>query len=445
MKKGNPSRSSHFAAGRIATVYLLLSVIWIYTSDHILAGFIHDPIRLTSAQTWKGWFFVLTTSSLLFILVRRALGALHASEVRYRSIFENNHAVMLVIDPVDGRIVDANAAAVRWYGWTKEELCRRRIDEINTLSEEEIRSEMEKATERQIWHFIFRHRRADGSVRDVEVFSGPVTIKEQTLLYSIVHDITEKKLAEEEIYRLNAELEDRVRRRTVELETVNRELESFAYSVSHDLRAPLRAIDGFTHILHEEYASRLDTEGNRLCSIISSNARRMGQLIDDLLAFSRLGRTEFKQVPVDMTALAATVFDELTIARNREQIIFNLAPLPPVVGDPGLLRQVWVNLLDNAVKFSTRAEQPAIAVEALEQGGEIVYAVSDNGAGFDMRYTGKLFGVFQRLHGEKEFPGTGLGLALAQRIVQRHGGRIWGEGVPGAGATFFFTLRRNEV
>ncbi|OGR32656.1 MAG: hypothetical protein A2091_03595 [Desulfuromonadales bacterium GWD2_61_12] len=250
----------------------------------------------------------------------------------------------------------------------------------------------------------------------------------------------QRREAEAEIRSLNATLEERVQQRTTELLATNKELETFSYSVSHDLRAPLRAIDGFTKILLEDYAPRLDDEGLRICGVISYNTRRMGELIDALLAFSRLGRTEIRSVGVDMTALAAEVFAELTTPQERERIDFSLATLPRASGDPALLRQVWVNLLANAVKFSAKQPRASIAVTARHEGNEGIYTVRDNGVGFNMDYAKKLFGVFQRLHSDKEFSGTGLGLALVQRIVQRHGGRIWAEGEPGKGAKFYFTL-----
>jgi len=244
----------------------------------------------------------------------------------------------------------------------------------------------------------------------------------------------------EEIRRLNAGLEDRVRERTAELEAANRELESFAYSVSHDLRAPLRAIDGFTRILSEAQGSSLTDEGRRLCGLVRDNTRRMTAMIDDLLTLSRLGRASPRSTKVDMTALAEEVFREVTQLAGAERIDFQLGELPPAQGDPRLLRHLWINLLANAVKFSSRRERARIVVAAERRGDAVVYRVEDDGAGFDMRYADKLFGVFQRLHGAEEFEGTGVGLAICRRIVQRHGGSIWAEGGPGKGATFFFTL-----
>lgn len=250
----------------------------------------------------------------------------------------------------------------------------------------------------------------------------------------------------EQVSRSHHHLEAQVAQRTKALEGTNAELESFSYSVSHDLRAPLRAIHGFARILIEDHHAKLDPEAQRLLGVIDQNTRRMGQLIDDLLAFSRVGRTDLSTGPVDMKALAQLVADEVqrTEADRNGALEIRIDSLPPARGDRGLLRQVLSNLLLNAAKFTRGRPSATIEVGSRADGGQTVYYVKDNGAGFDARYADKLFGVFQRLHSTEQFDGTGVGLAIVKRIVQRHGGRVWAEGAVNQGATFYFTLPGEE-
>lgn len=224
------------------------------------------------------------------------------------------------------------------------------------------------------------------------------------------------------------------------LGVANKELEAFSYSVSHDLRAPLRAIDGFTRILIENYASKLDKEGKRLGFIVQRNAKKMGNLIDDLLAFSRLGRTSMTFSKIDMKGMADAIYYEVTSADDRKRIKFSITDLPQVEGDTNLMRQVWMNLISNAVKFSSHRKQSVISVTSKEEKNKVTYCIKDNGTGFNMKYVDKLFVVFQRLHSEKDYKGTGIGLSLVKRIIHRHDGKVWAEGKVDKGATFYFSL-----
>ena len=249
----------------------------------------------------------------------------------------------------------------------------------------------------------------------------------------------------QEIRAMKDALEERVIARTAELETTNRELEAFTYTVSHDLRAPLRAVDGFSQAAIEDFGSSLPAEGSRLLRTIRSSAQHMGHLIDDLLMFSRLGRQALSRVETDTVKVVNAAVRDLEPQLKGRKIEFLVAALPPMSCDPALMRQVWVNLLSNAAKYSAKREHAVVEVGFKEQGAEGVYFVRDNGSGFDMRYANKLFGVFQRLHRSDEFEGTGVGLAIVHRVVSRHGGRIWAEAGVDEGATFSFTVPRPAI
>jgi signal transduction histidine kinase len=256
----------------------------------------------------------------------------------------------------------------------------------------------------------------------------------------LLEQMAERRRAEDEVNALNRQLEQRVAQRTTQLEASNQELETFSYSVSHDLRTPLRAIDGFTHILQDDYASRLDDEGKRLLNVVRENTRRMSQLIDDMLNFSRTGRVEITFSEIDMAQMAHAVADELQPSFAGSKLQLEIEPIPPATGDRAMMHQVFVNLLANAIKFSRTREAPRIKVGATDTGSETIYFVRDNGVGFDMQFVNKLFSVFQRLHGVDKFEGTGIGLAIVKRIINRHGGRVWAEGKVDAGATIYFAL-----
>ena len=344
------------------------------------------------------------------------------------------------MDP-EARIVDVNEAACHTLGYTRDELMGMSLTDVDpgfSLTDwpdtwKHIR-EMGKLTVEA------QHRTKDGKLIPVEIMANFIEFGGRELDCAIVRNITERKKAEEKIRQLNEELEQRVVERTTQLEAANKELEAFSYSVSHDLRAPLRAIDGFSRILLEEHASELSGETARLLGIVRDNTQQMGRLIDDLLAFSRLSRQPVDKRTVDTTDLVRQVLDTLRGDLEGREVEIEIGELPGCHGDPLLLRQVWLNLLDNAIKYTSKRERAKIEIGCLERDGEKVYFVRDNGVGFSMQYAGKLFGVFQRLHRSADFEGTGVGLAIVQRIIRRHGGRIWVEAEQGVGATFYFAL-----
>lgn len=376
--------------------------------------------------------------------------ALQESEARTRLIIDTAIDAVITMN-AEGQITSWNAQAEQVFGWPREEAIGRMLDE--TI----IPGQHREAHRQGMRHFLSTGRgpvlnkRIEITALDrqgrefpVELSIAPVQREGTWYFSAFVRDITDRKQAEEEIKKLNEGLERRVEERTAQLEGANKDLEAFSYSVSHDLRAPLRAIDGFSRILVEDHSSKLDADATRLLGVIRSNTQNMGRLIDDLLAFSRLGRKPIERSLIDMKELARDVFAQISSADSAARPQFDLGPLHVVQGDPVMLRQVFVNLLSNAAKYSRAKESALIEVGGYSENGENIYYVKDNGVGFDMNYADKLFGVFQRLHSAEEFEGTGVGLAIVQRIIHRHGGRVWAKGKVDEGATFYFTLPKEQ-
>ncbi|MHC1782562.1 MAG: PAS domain S-box protein [Anaerolineaceae bacterium] len=530
---------------------------------------------------------------------------LRESEAKFRAVFNNNHAVMLLIDPEKEIIIDANPAACEFYGYSKTQITSLKISAINTLNPDEIKIELQKAAQESRTYFDFQHRLVDGQIRDVEVFSGPITLEGRTVLFSIVHDITlrrqaekamsenenrlrfalegandglwdvnmktaevyisprgceilgytpaelplliqvwnhlvhpddmpsttrmldahligqsdifeveqrlhmkngnwkwvltrgklverdaggkplrmtgthtdithrkqldeekrknqqelkrllveadasrqvllsmleDQKNSEEKLNQLNVGLEYRVRERTIQLETINNELEAFAYSVSHDLRAPLRGIDGWSLALLEDYGDQLDEKANLYLSRVRNETQRMGELIDDLLRLSRVTRMELKKTSVDLSQQARVIADRMREEFKENPPEFIIQSGIGVFADAQLLDIVLTNLISNACKFSAIQPSPRVEFGKTTIDGHPTYFVRDNGVGFDSANAKKLFGAFQRMHKQTEFPGTGIGLATVKRIINRHGGQVWAESQKNQGAIFFFTL-----
>ncbi len=269
-------------------------------------------------------------------------------------------------------------------------------------------------------------------------------LEEATNNVAFAMEIIEKEKlrqkSREEVVKLNVELESKVLKRTKELEASNREMEAFTYSVSHDLRAPLRGIIGFSAILEEDYSSKMDEEAKRITSVIKNNTLKMGNLIDDLLSFSRISRQQIVKTNINTTELVREIIEELDNKDVGFPVKWILSPLPVTKADIAAIRQVWINLISNAIKYSGKNEHPKIEIGSEEKDGQIIFFVKDNGAGFDEKYKDKLFKVFQRLHSTSEFEGTGVGLAIVEKIIAKHGGKVWAIGAPGKGATFYFTL-----
>ena len=351
---------------------------------------------------------------------------------------------ILMLDP-EGNVLSWNAGAERLIGYRAEEILGLHIARFYPPEGAHLSAEEALALAAREGHFREEgwRVRSDGSRFWADVTLTALRDRGGAMrgFAQIAHDMTERRAANEQIMTLNAELEQRVRQRTEELAQAVRELEAFSYSVSHDLRAPLRAIDGFSQALLGHVASGLDDEGRHYLDRIRAGARHMAELIDDLLLLSRVSRSELRRGPVDVGEIAAVIVKEHRRRQPDREVDVRIADGMAAAGDRRLLAIALENLLDNAWKFTARKENARIEVGAEPgSGGETVFFVRDDGAGFDMAYADKLFGAFQRLHDSAEFEGTGIGLATAQRVIARHGGRIWAEGQPGQGATFYFTL-----
>lgn len=446
--------SANRLALRAAAIYAMLGGIWIALSDRLLALAVSDPVRLTTYQTYKGWAFVAVMALLAYLLMHRIGRQLEAlrnsrqqlaeSELRFRQIAEHIDQIFYLAAPDYSEFFYVSPSYERIWQRSVASLMAAPaswLESVHVDDRERIRAIVAGSQGSGSYEAEYRVVRPDGTLRRVHARAFELAAGDGVpyRVAGIVDDVTERRRTEAEIRALNETLERRVAERTAALEHANRELESFSYSVSHDLRAPLRALNGFAHLVGDDAGSQVGPEGRKMLERIRANAEKMGALIDDLLEFSRVGRNEIKSQTIDMSALAREVADELRSDYPGTRI--EIGDLPAAQGDPAMLRQVWSNLIGNALKFSSKHATPRINIgAATDTPGMQSYVVRDNGAGFDMAYAARLFGVFQRLHRGDDFPGTGAGLAIVKRIVERHGGGIAAEGTPGAGALFRFTL-----
>ncbi len=373
----------------------------------------------------------------------RAEEAVRKSERMFQRLFDNAPDAIIQVG-ARGQITRANRQAERLFGWGRDELTGQRLEQLlpqrfHARHRGHLAAYFASPRTRPMGAGLeLSGRRKDNSEFPVDIMLSPLETDEGPETLAVIRDITERKRADAKIRELNRDLQ----LQNARLEIANKELESFSYSVSHDLRAPLRHIDGFAALLAKHAGTSLDEKSTRYLTVISDSARRMGRLVDDLLTFSRMGRAEMDVTTLDHNQLVAGVVRDISL--NREKPIeWHIEPLPAIRADAAMLRQVWSNLIENAAKYSTPSAHPRIEIGSVPQGinaTEHVFYVRDNGVGFDMKYAAKLFGVFQRLHSESEFQGTGIGLANVRRIVTRHGGRTWAESSIGEGATFFFSL-----
>jgi len=380
------------------------------------------------------------------VIPKSSTSGISENEVLLQLLVDTKDYAIVMLDPA-GKIMSWNLGAEDMFGYASTELIGKHMslcysdgDKTNQLIRhlanaiEQGRVETETQLMKKDGSHFFANiictplRKIDGDLRGFACTLRDIT--------------TEKQLAEENRI-LRSKLEERVRQRTKELENVNKELNAFSYSVSHDLRTPLRAISGFSKMLLEDYQGKLDSEADRILNIIVENAEMMGRLIDDLLAFSRLSRMEVLDKKVNMKSIVDRCINDLLQVWTERRYSISVSALPPCNADPNMMKQVWMNLIENSLKYSSKRDHPELVIGYKKQKNLITYFIRDNGAGFDMQYASKLFGVFQRLHLNEEFPGTGLGLALVNRIVTKHGGRVWGESEVDKGATFYFSMPIN--
>ena len=376
---------------------------------------------------------------------KKAEAALRQSEEKFSKIFRSSPDWVAISLLDDGRLIDVNDAFLKITGYSREEVIGKTSAELGLWVDPGERKRVVglMREKRELRDHEVRFRLKSGEVRTFLRSAELIELEGETCVINVTRDITERKRAEEEIKKLNKELQQRVE----ELVGANKELDAFGHSVSHDLRTPLVTIGGFARRLLKNYSGVLDKKGGEMLDTIQSNVQKMEELIDDLLTFSRSGRQAINLADVDMEELVKSAFEELKAGIRGRTIELKIGRLLPACADRALMRQVIVNLLSNAMKFTRPREKALIEVDSRYEGEGIVYCVKDNGVGFDMKFAEKLFDVFHRAHSVDEFEGTGIGLSIVQRIVTRHGGRLWAEGKIGEGAAFYFTLPakpRNE-
>ncbi len=461
-------RSARRAALRIVLTYAVIALLWIYFSDRALSSIVSDPKALILANMIKGWAFVLITAVILYVLVSRLIGKIDRSiarEIETRAkkdarIRESEQRLRFALETsqigaaeIDLETLQTHRTPLhdQLFGypdgmkkWTPAIFFEQVVPEDRKRVEQVFRQATEAS---ETWSMEFRIRRPDGTDRWLRAAGRPLPDRkgQARRVSVIVQDVTDTRRAQEEVRQLNASLEQRVAHRTAELKAANEELESFAYAVSHDLRAPLRAMSGFSQAMVEDFGDQLDDQALGYLDQITEASHKMSELIEGILVLSRSTRGQLEREDIDISAMAGAILDNLSMADPERKVECLIEPDLSVFGDPPTVEVLLRNLVENAWKYTSRTQRATIRITSVTLADMPAIAVEDNGAGFDMNHAERLFKPFQRLHRQDEFPGTGIGLATVQRIVHRHGGSIEVTAAPGKGARFVFSLGETQT
>ncbi|SNB47271.1 ATP-binding protein [Geobacter sp. DSM 9736] len=444
---------------KITLIFLIAGCAWILLSDLILSTLVRDPALVVRLSIYKGWLFMVVTAAYLYWLVYRYMAAILRSEQRLmqlnseleqrvaertaelgeanqelEAIFRALPDVFIKLDR-NGRILDYQHPGCSQNTSVKPEAIGDILPGSALLLFREAVAALPASGEPVSFEYMVQ------GAEEGEHYEIRLLPYQHHQLIAFIRNITDRKRAEQEIHDLNEDLQ----RRACELEVANEELESFGYSVSHDLRAPLRHIDGYSKALQEDCSDLLPVDGKMFIQRVRHAVVRMNQLIDDMLKLANVTSCGITRQPVNLSGMARTIMNELQQAQPERKVVSSIGDGITAYGDPRLLRVVMTNLLGNAWKYTGNKDAAEIEFGCLNSDQGPTYFVRDNGAGFDMNYAGKLFNPFQRLHGPEEFEGSGIGLATVQRVIRRHGGKVWGEGITGQGATFFFTIGGNAA
>jgi len=430
----------------ITLLYLVAGGFWIMFSDNWAVGLASDPTSLSKIQTYKGWFYILVTGGVLYFLISKhqkyvseSSQALRESQQQFEHIFFFNPYPMIIVDPVSERIVTMNKSFNPYLPASKN------LDDI-VLSDffpaatiKAIRNKMEQTTDKT-YIGVYQTRDTFVDTALIEVSGFVVKIREGPRWLLIMHDVTEETRSRERIVELTQSLERKVQERTVELRKINAELEAFSYSVSHDLRAPLRAIDGFSLAVVEEYGPTLDQNALHYLNRVRTASQKMAELIDDMTRLSRIARTNVSLEPLDLTTIINQIVSELRTVYLTGNHVVSVAPGLHAHSDRGLMSILLSNLIGNAFKYAAKESSPTIHIGITDESGMPEFFVQDNGIGFDEQYADKIFKSFQRLHEAVDYPGNGIGLATVQRVIAKLGGSIRAKSKPGQGSTFYFRV-----